>query len=153
MFVCKGIQLKKSILQLKIDGKRNEFLQRDWILKRTHLFISFILTVVMSSVVKLFITQRKLYKTLGIDIYQSQIWRSMRSINGRSLLFLISALQFYISTTAFLVFEAQTADEYGMTFYISITIVSVAINAITIAWQMDKIFILMRNYEEFIDKS
>lgn len=138
----KCIQLeKKSIFTLK-----NIFLHQNCC-------ISLILTVAMSCVVKLFITQRKLYKTLGFDIYQSQLCQSKCLSSAKSLFFLISSLQLFISTTAFFLYEAQTADEYGMSFYISITILAVAINATSVAWQIDKIFILMRNYEEFIDKS
>lgn len=117
------------------------------------MFISLVLAVVMSSVVKLFDTQQKLYKTLGFDIYQSQSCHSKCSISIKSLFFLISSMQLFISTTAFFLFEARTVDEYGMSFYISITIFSVSINITTIAWKMDEIFVLLRNYGEFIDKS
>lgn len=116
--------------------------------------LSSILTVAMStSVVKLFNTQRKLYKTLGLYIHRSQLWHSTGLATAKSLFFLISAVQFFITTTAFFLFEAQTINEYGMSFYISITILAVAINTTTIAWQIDQISRLMRNYEEFIDKS
>lgn len=117
------------------------------------LFTSLVLTVVMSSVVKLFITQLKFYKTLGFNISQSELWHSTGSISAKSLFFLIVALQYYITTAVFFLFEAQTADECEMSFYVSITVLVAIVYTSKIAMNINKISELIRNYEEFVDKS
>lgn len=155
MCIARGIKFVQRKINILTENWAKKQVNRDGsnFEEHTQLFISLVLTVVMSTVVKLFDTQQKLYKTLGFDIYQSQSCHSKCLISIKSLFFLISSLQLFISTTAFFLFEARTVDEYGMSFYISITIFSVSINITTIAWKMDEIFVLLRNYEEFIDKS
>lgn len=105
----------------------------------------------MPHVVKLFNTYQKFYETLGFDIFESCCTKCL--ISAKSVFHLIASMQLFISTTAFFLFEAQTADEHGISFYISITILVTTVNISTVAWKMDEILMLIRNYEEFIDKS
>lgn len=105
------------------------------------------LTVAMPGAMELFNTQRKFYETLGFAIHPNC------RISAKYLIFLISSIQLFISTTAFFLFEARTAVEYGMSFYISITIVVSMVNISTIGWKMEEVLALIRNYEEFIENS
>lgn len=94
----------------------------------------------MSSVVKLFHTVKKFYTIIG-------------SLSASNVFRLSSFVAAYISVTAFFFFEAQTADENGTSFYVSISLLVIAINtSITIA-NMAIILELIENYEEFIAKS
>lgn len=111
------------------------------------------LVVAMSCVVKLFNTQQKFYKTLGFDIFLSQSCHSKCLASAKILFFLISSTQLFISTTAYFLFQAQTADEYEISFYISITIFITVINISTIAWKIRKFLTIIERYEDFIDKS
>lgn len=111
------------------------------------------LAVAMSCVVKLFNTQQKFYKTLGFDIFLSQSCHSKCLASAKILFFLISSTQLFISTTAYFLFQAQTADEYEISFYISITIFITMINISTIAWKIRKFLTIIERYEDFIDKS
>lgn len=77
----------------------------------------------------------------------------MGLISAKSLFFRISTMLLFISTAAYFLFEAQTADECGLSFYVSITVMTVTVYTSKIAWKLNKIFKLIRNYEEFIDKS
>lgn len=117
------------------------------------LVVSLVLPVVMSSVVKLFISQRKLYKKLGLDASAAQSSSSKCLVSGKSLFLLVASTQLFISTTAFFLFKAETVDEYGMSFYISITVLIITIYTSDIAWKMDQISTLMNACEDFIDKS
>lgn len=111
------------------------------------------LVVAMSCVVKLFNTQQNFYKTLGFDIFLSQSCHSKCLASAKILFFLISSTQLFISTTAYFLFQAQTADEYEISFYISITIFITVINISTIAWKIRKFLTIIERYEDFIDKS
>lgn len=121
--------------------------------EHTKLYISLMLAVAMSCVVKLFNTQQKFYKTLGFDIFLSQSCHSKCLASAKILFFLISSTQLFISTTAYFLFQAQTADEYEISFYISITIFITVINISTIAWKIRKFLTIIERYEDFIDKS
>lgn len=94
----------------------------------------------MSSVVKLFHTLKEFYKVFG-------------SLNALHVFRLTSFVAAYISTTAFYFFKAETDSENGTSFYVSITLLVVAINtSITVA-KMDQILELIEKYEQFIGKS
>lgn len=117
------------------------------------LLYSWILAVAMSSVVKLFNTLQRFYKTLGFDIYSTRSCHSKCLASAKIQFFLFSSAQLLISTMAFFLFQARIAIEYGISFYISITILVTIFNTTTIACNIAKFVALIRNYEEFIDKS
>ena len=115
--------------------------------------VSLILDVVMSSVIKLFHTLKIFYKKIGLSVLPSQLHQPTCSLNLLNICLLISPIPLYISSTAFYLFEAETADENGTSFYISVTIFAIAINISIIASKMTKILALIEKYEEFITKS
>lgn len=77
----------------------------------------------------------------------------MDLFSAKSLFFLISTMLLFITTAAYFLFEAKTVDECGMSFYVSISVSIFTVYTSKIAWNMDKISMLIQNYEEFIDKS
>lgn len=94
----------------------------------------------MSSVVKLFYTLKTFYKIIG-------------SLNGINAFRLTTFVAAYISTTAFFFFEAQTTDENGTSFYVSISMLAIAIDISITQSKMANIFELIGKYEEFIANS
>lgn len=101
-----------------------------------------------TNVVQLFQIVQNFYKTIGLNLPTQ-----LSSLNGKQFLFIIIPAPFIISSVAFFLFEAQTADEYGTSFYMSISVLGSAINISNIAWEIDKILTLIGKYEKFIDKS
>lgn len=105
----------------------------------------------MAGPIKLFQTVQKLNKTMGLNISHERQTSSAKLI--RNLFFIASITQLFISSTAFFLFEAQTADDYGISFYVLLTTLCVVINFVTVAWRTDKISMLIECYEKFIGKS
>lgn len=115
---------------------------------------SWSLTVAMAGVIRLFPTIKKIYKTMGLPIRTSQsCWSEYFIVNAKILFFSISTVQLFLTSSAYVLFEAKTADEHGISFFIVITIFAVAACIVTTAWKIDKILTLIGKYEEFIEKS
>lgn len=113
----------------------------------------------MAVSIKLFQTLRKLYKTKGLDIRHQlhtpkNLFQFITAAQlTRFLFFIIPITQLFISSTAFFLVKAQTPDEYGTSFYVSLTTLCVIINFLIIAWRMVEILDLIIGYEKFIEKS
>lgn len=108
----------------------------------------------MSSVIKLFNTLKKHYKIFGLDISPSQSSHEAKfTFHATNIFQLISPVPLYVSSTAFFFFKAQTPDENGTSFYVSITLLTIAINIVVFEWKMPKIMELIERYEEFIANS
>lgn len=121
--------------------------------------ISISLTVIMAGSIKLFQSVQKFNKTMGLDIlHQRQFSKNHLQFNLsakliKSLFFILSTMQLFISSTAFFLIKAQTSADYGISFYVSLTTFCVLINFVTVAWRMDNILTLINRYEKFIGKS
>lgn len=107
----------------------------------------------MAGEIKLFLTIQKFYKTMGLNIHSTQLCQSKCLPSAKRLLLLISSAQLLVSSAAFLLFEAKTTIEYAISFYISITILSVMVDITTVLWKIKKIVELIGKYEEFLAKS
>ena len=107
----------------------------------------------MAGAFNFFITIQEFYKSMGLDTRSPQTYFSKRLVFTKSLFLFSFTVQLFISSSAYLLFEARTADELGISFYISITILSVMINTVSVAWRIDEIFVLIGKYEEFVEKS
>lgn len=107
-------------------------------------------TFIMDSQFKLFSLNRKLYKSMGLLASPSS--PSCRSKILNIFLF-ISTVLLFITTSAYFLFEANTADDRGVTFFISMANLFTMINIVSTALQIDKILLLINNYEQFITKS
>lgn len=110
----------------------------------------------MARVVKLFQTVRKLLIVNfanGLNLpTQAKQQRSKFPLGGKTFLLLLFPAQLLISSVAFFLVEAQTVDEYGVSFYVSLAVLVSTINISNTAWKVDKITTAFDKYEEFIDK-
>lgn len=112
---------------------------------------SWILIVIMAGQVKLFQILQNVYFKLGI-FYPSQSNQN-HSMNSRKLFFLISYIQMLLLSFEFLLFEAESVSELGISFYSTVTELGCLINFLMIAWKIPKIFDLIEKFEKFIEKS
>lgn len=141
-------------LQLKLVTKKNRLLFRlDYFWSARH-HISSKLTVAMA-VIKLFFTLLNVYKAMGLEIIPSQLHRpkSIISFNVKLLIQLILLSQLFFTSVAFFLSDGTTVDEHGMSFYVSITTLSVIINILVMARKMANILTIFGKYEELIEKS
>lgn len=74
-------------------------------------------------------------------------------MNSRKLFFLISYIQMLLLSFEFLLFEAESVSELGISFYSTVTELGCLINFLMIAWKIPKIFDLIEKFEKFIEKS
>lgn len=58
-----------------------------------------------------------------------------------------------IASFAFFLHEAETVDDYGVSFYTSISQLCTTDYFVMIVWRMPVILELFRNFEEFIELS
>lgn len=96
--------------------------------------------------IKLFQFIQRTYQTFGIYPLQSN--QNGSAINLRKFGFLFNLVQFFLSTTAYLLIEANSLNKYGMGFYTSITIA-----VFSFFWKMKNISNYIENCERFIEKS
>lgn len=76
---------------------------------------------------------------------------SLNKFIGKFCLLFAFPVQLLTSSAAFFLFEAQAADDYGISFYMFSSALSCVIHTLNVAWKMDKILTLLGNYEQFID--
>lgn len=107
----------------------------------------------MTGRIDLFHNVQIFFKTMGFNNNPSQSYHQKNFPSAKSWFLLIASVQLFLSSLAFFLFEARTTDEYGISFFMSITILSVTINILTVAWKIDKILKLIAKNEEFLEKS
>lgn len=90
----------------------------------------------MARVIELFQNVRKML----------EVWHT-----GRIALLFAFTIQLSVSSAAFFLFQAQAADDYGISFYMFISALACVIHTLNIERNMDKISTLFGNFEEFID--
>lgn len=73
--------------------------------------------------------------------------------NSKTLLFLLSFIQMFISSAAFFLFQAKSMQEYFKTLSVIITIFVCVIYISICKWKMVDILQLIEKFEEFIRKS
>lgn len=99
-----------------------------------------------SDKIKLFKFIQKTYQDIGV--YPPQSNQNCSSINAKKWLFSFILLQFFVSTTAYLLIEANSMTEYGMGFYTSVTIA-----IFSFFWQMKNTYSYIEHFERFIERS
>lgn len=124
--------------------------------RNSKLFISFVLnffrmTVKMDGSVKLFQFIQKFHQTLGI--YPPQLKQQPYQINSINKIFLVCLVQMIITTTAFLMFEAESMFSYGLAFFVLIAMINGVVIYLTFIWQFENTVKYIGNCEEFIVKS
>lgn len=101
--------------------------------------------------IKVFQYVRKSYQAIGLDPIQSN--PTPLVLNERVFFIAISILQMFISSTAFLIFEAGTVQEFTSSFYTSITNLFLLVNFLALATKTGDTSKVIEAFEEFIEKS
>lgn len=114
------------------------------------------LIVIMARPIKLFHLTQKLYQTIGIhpinDWHSSQLNKN-QPFNFKNVLFIFAPLQFGVTTTVFFLFEAKTLDEFGISFYATLSVISIAFCYVSIFYQIGNLLKMFDNSNEFIGNS
>ena len=99
---------------------------------------------------KLFQFHLNLFQVMGIvPLHPNQNY----SLNLKSIFIFLTISFYLIFSIAFVMFEAQSAEEYGDSIYMSIgNLASLVSFSITI-WKISHMLILIRKFEEMIEKS
>lgn len=113
--------------------------------------ISHLLTVMMAGSVKLFQFIYQTYQSLGI--YPTQPSRSYCPFNWKKWVIVISGVQYFVSALLFVLFEAKSMYEYGMTFYTLLWVVFATGTYIVPTWQMRHTMEFTECCERFIESS
>lgn len=98
----------------------------------------------------LFHSLRQLYQRL--NMYSPETNRT-HPFSWKIVFAVSSILILFITSVAFFLWEAETLDEYGTSFYSSVTQLSTAFYFIVVVWRMPTILNLLKNFDEFIESS
>ena len=101
--------------------------------------------------IKLFKFNLKIYQE--IVVFPPQHDLNHNPNNLRKQLYLLCFAQFFISTTAYLWFQANSMTEYGLVFFTCISIALSFTYYLTELWRINKILNYIENCERFIEKS
>lgn len=105
----------------------------------------------MARSIKLFQSLRQFCETL--DISYSPQFNQHRSFNWKILCILIFIIIHTVTSIAFFLFEAKSIQEYGDSFYAILSEFLCLASSPTIISKMPDIFMLIENFEKFIEKS
>lgn len=98
--------------------------------------------------IKLFQTVQKSYQAIGLDPMQP-----LKTYNGRIFFIVFSLTLMFISSTAFLIFKAETIQEFATSFYTSITDIFLLVTFFSRITHMGDISKITETFEDFIEKS
>lgn len=101
--------------------------------------------------IKLFQFNQKYCETIGISMCQSN--QNFYKLNAKNVLFVICVVQLSIASATFLVFDANSMGEYGITSHILITIVKCMVDYFIALRRLEAIVKFTKNCEAFIEKS
>lgn len=101
--------------------------------------------------IELFKFIKTIFQHIGLVSSQSKPIR--RSFNWKNWFFLIGNAQFFISSAAYLLLEANSLLEYGRVFCNCTLVIAATAFYFLLLWQLDNILIYIRNCEGFIEKS
>lgn len=108
----------------------------------------------MASSIRIFVTVRKFYRTLGIlrplGTQQTAHWSVF---NAKTFFFSFCHMRMCISAIAFCIFQAKSRFEYGFTIYVFVSELACMFYYSIQIWKIDDIVTLCTNYEDFIEKS
>lgn len=115
--------------------------------------VSSSLTIEMAGgeTIKLFKFTRKAYQGIGIDPPESN--RSRSAINAKNYFFFLCQVEYFITTAAYLLFEANSMIEFGMTFFTCTTVITVIALYSILLGRMKNILNYIENCNRFIAKS
>lgn len=115
------------------------------------LTISLVSTVEMAESIKLFQFLQKFHQIIGIYPHQSN--QKQRSTNWTKIVFLISFTEFLFTTIAFLLFEAKSMFDYGLVFYLLVSLINDSATYLILIWQSKNTLKFIENCVGFIEKS
>lgn len=101
----------------------------------------------MAKIIKLFRNVRKLFRLLGIYPPAKHHQQPLNMKNCLNLTFLMLV---FVSSFAYFLFKADSVDEYGQTFFVSISCLQFLLYFIVIFSKMKKILKFIKNFEKFI---
>lgn len=116
----------------------------------TSFFISPLWFVMMVETLQLFQLVRKLFGMVGI--YPPQSHQTML-FNWRNSTFLFCTIAMSIASIAFLLFKAGSAQEFGASFYTTMTELANIFGFLSIVFEMRNIFGIIGKIEGIIEKS
>lgn len=94
---------------------------------------------------------QKLHRTVGI--YPSQPNQKPWPINWKKAVYLFFSAQFMLTTVAFLVLDGDSMIEYGLGFFVLLSVASTTAIYLLFIWQMQHTLQFIGNCEGFIEKS
>lgn len=101
--------------------------------------------------IKLFKFIRKIYHHIGISPSESNPKHSL--INLKHWFIILCNAQFFLSSTAYLLFKASSMIEYGMAFFISTSIVASTAVYLIFFYKVKNILNYIEKCEGFIEQS
>lgn len=113
--------------------------------------VSLVLILAMAGAIKLFQFLRKCYQIIGI--YPPETNQKNYPFNSKNIIFMIFFVQVLFSCSAFLLFNATSAYDYGLSFYMAATELLLLVYYPIIIFKMPDILTLIGNFEKFIEKS
>lgn len=108
-------------------------------------------TLVMMNKIKLFLVAQNYFEAMGFYASPSQP-NQICSLNRKNLYYILVPAIIGISIVAFMSSKAQSVYEYGISFFIIITIMTLIAYYMVILFKMGKLLNLVGQYEEFIEK-
>lgn len=117
----------------------------------SHRLIKLFLGLVMASTIQLFQTVRELYQTM--EIWESQPKRIPSWLNLINFFYFLFIILMIITSTAYFLFSAQSAQEYSDTFYVAITTTTFIFGIFISIFQIANIATLIQNFDAFIQQS
>lgn len=105
----------------------------------------------MAGSTKLFSLNREYYNALGIRPIKLKTHRE--SMNARSLTLIISLVLWALSSAAFLVYEARSLLELGISFFATCIAVLLTCVFLMIIWKIKDTWLFFENCERFIGRS
>lgn len=117
--------------------------------KNRSMIFSFILATTMANTVKFFMFIRESYAMVGI--FPNHLQQTC-SYNWRNFTALLFMSMMFVASTSFLLFQANSFQEFASAFYISITLLVNIVSFPTIIPNAADIFVLMEKFREFVEK-
>lgn len=103
----------------------------------------------MDGKIKLFQFVQNGYQIMGI--YPSQSNRNVL-LNAKNVYFSLTMIEMIISSMAFFVFQAESIEEFGQSFFVSITILYALVGLLITIWKIPNILMLIEHFDEFVGK-
>lgn len=101
--------------------------------------------------IKLFQFNQKYCKTIGIQLPETN--RKGCKYNWINLGFFICSIEFFITSSAYLLYDANSMAEYGIVFFVLTTVIECMVAYLISILKVKEISEFIENCEDFIEKS